>query len=127
MSLDFDLSKTSLPRDDDGQLIWTRATERLIFATMGVGINALTDKNAAEFYARVSFSERVNGVPTEFRTTAADVAQHIGLKTNASALTRAQYLKRLTSWDLDSAVRAYPERVESTETAPALIPEGTDR
>lgn len=76
------------------------AREALIFATMGVGINHITEDNAREFYERVSFIEKVNGasrhgwedgehVPVYF--TPDEIRRFIGLRTNASVLTKAKF------------------------------------
>jgi hypothetical protein len=81
----------------DGDL--SPLTQSLIFATMPVGINQITEKNAEEFYTRLNLIERVNG--TFLRTadgkdlfiTPEDIRKHIGLSTNATPRTRPQFLK----------------------------------
>ncbi len=76
-------------------------TEALVFATMAIGINTITEKNAEEFFKRVSFFEQVHspwlhtidesGKRVPRLLTLDDVRQHIGLRTNASKRTDVQF------------------------------------
>lgn len=103
MSLDFQLSnikdyKTKCWRED-GEI--NAITNTLIFGTMIVGINEITNKNWKEFYARIHLSERVNGnylhdsdrKPRYINEQ--DIKDHIGLATNALNETEAKYLNKL--------------------------------
>lgn len=83
-------------RSDEGWVM----TQGLIFTTMSVGINEITKDNVGEFFARTQMVERVDGRTcvqdsegNPVFTTLADVVRHIGLRTNASPLTRAQFLR----------------------------------
>jgi len=72
----------------------------LIFASMPVGIQHITEDNAREFYARVSFWEKVNGAyrmneDGDVPFTADDVRRFIGLRTNVSTITAAQFRKNV--------------------------------
>ena len=75
-------------------------TSSLIWATMAVGINKITEKNALDFYKRVNAFERIFDA---YRTSAEgpvyftleEIRQHIGLYTNASPLTEAEFRKNL--------------------------------
>lgn len=84
---DFDNLDSSLP--DAG-----------IWAAHGVGIPHLTEKNADEFFIRVSFWERVLGAyrmnekGEDVRFTREDVTRLLGLRTNATAHTKAQFIKK---------------------------------
>lgn len=90
----------------DSDRFMTGLTEALIYATMGIGMNTITEKNAADFYKRIAFYEAVHGTwlrkasepdaegkwhleprPITFE----DVQAHIGLRTNASKFTDAQF------------------------------------
>lgn len=133
MALTWDISKidgkddlcwVEAPEDEPmrgivkGEKYLNPLTECMIFMTLATGIGRITLKNAAEFYARVSFLEDLqgnmlvrpadeNGVRAEgldARITAEEVWKHIGLVTNASFKdeTRAVWLKRFNR-DLDSA------------------------
>lgn len=76
--------------------------EALIWATMAVGINHITLDNARDFYARVSFWEKIAGAyrfdPNgPVYLTPEDVLRFVGLRTNASPKTKAQFYK--SAWD----------------------------
>lgn len=74
---------------------WT-LNESLIWATMAVGINVITVENARDFFARVSFWEKVIGAyrfneAGPVYITPEDVLRFVGLKTNATPLTKAKF------------------------------------
>jgi hypothetical protein len=127
MALTYDLSNTALPRDDNGRLIWSTATESIIFYTMAVGIGDLNEKNAPEFWARVSITERIHGYSPEIRLTAADIRQHIGLKTNVFGVeTRARWLKRIASSTLDASAEDFDRSADTSETRPSMKPSAAE-
>lgn len=72
----------------------------LVFGTLGVGLREITDDNVGEFFARLDILQRLEG---PFLTgpdggvaiTREDVARFVGLRTNASSETRAQWARRL--------------------------------
>lgn len=86
-------------------------SDSLIWASMFVGIDKITEKNYQEFYTRLSIHERLFGamlrkasVPeevnvavthTDLPCTLEEVRQHIGLSTNAERMTDLQFGKRL--------------------------------
>lgn len=103
MPLTYDWSNTdlSLDSDDDRTL-----ADAAIYATMGVGINHITEANCLDFFKRVSFYEKVNGafrnrVNVDTNTvedaffTAEEVVRLIGLRTNAGLLTLPQFRKAM--------------------------------
>lgn len=63
-------------------------TEYLIFSTMSVGMGEITEANWEEFYAREVLQWHVYG---GLKVTPEQVRQHIGLKTNASPITKAAF------------------------------------
>ena len=73
--------------------------EVLIWATIGIGMSKITEKNYREFFARVNFSEKVGGAWTHGEgmkpvyITIEDVRRFIGLYTNASEYSRAKFIK----------------------------------
>lgn len=88
---------------------WKKKTgavaDTMIWMTMFVGMNEITEKNAEEFYARIQLLEKLfgaylNQTDTETKVTEPkyitfdDVKSFIGLTTNASTLTRNQFNKR---------------------------------
>ena len=62
-------------------------TEALIWATMVVGMNRITEKNYEKFFARYCLSQM------ETKITLKDVKNHIGLRTNASTMSDTQFFK----------------------------------
>jgi hypothetical protein len=90
---------------DDDFAIMASATHALIFLTMSIGMGAITKKNWTEFYARVRAEEKLHGARRSQKLvdgkwvdcpiTAQDVKDHIGLSTNVSRMTEAQWRKSL--------------------------------
>jgi hypothetical protein len=75
--------------------------QTVIFLTMTVGINSVTEKNKERFLNRIKFMEnmtgavmRLNDEPHPF--TIEMVEECIGLTTNASTMTKARFLKNQT-------------------------------
>jgi hypothetical protein len=77
--------------------------QTVIFLTMSVGMNSITEKNKQKFFNRIKFMEsrtgavmRLNDEPHPF--TMDMVESCIGLTTNASTMTKAQFLKNQTQY-----------------------------
>jgi len=98
MSLNFNLSQIK----DHETFCWNAqgqinpVTQTLIFLTMFTGLNKITPSNFGEFLRRVMLWERVYGALLmddgwDRPITADDITAHIGLSTNASALTKRQF------------------------------------
>lgn len=109
MPLTYDLSEVK-DRDlsDDGWAL----TQALIFATMAVGINEITEANADEFYARVTITDLVGGPwllvdNKRSSITVEDVQKHVGLRTNASPLTRTKFLKQQVTSRMNDLAAQY--------------------
>jgi len=90
-------------KDEDNKRL-NPVTEALVFATMSVGINRITDKNVYDFYLRSIVAADIYGMPLTFwnadeRETRnfhlEEIKQHIGLSTNASTLTTNQFMKKM--------------------------------
>ena len=78
---------------------WSK-TEALIFATMSIGMNHITDTNANEFYARVKILEGALGSIVyidgdDYFFTVADIKRRIGLHTNGSTESKTKWLTRM--------------------------------
>lgn len=124
MPLTWDSSETALDNTNEADLTLREAG---IFATMAVGIQHITRENCLDFYKRVTLWEKVSGAyrfkavdgkaePHFF--SAEDVVRLIGLRTNASTKTKAQFNKSVVEsherwafpWDfkmpLDTPVEA---------------------
>jgi hypothetical protein len=94
---------------DDGKQVETMRweTDALIWQTMIIGLNNITEGNVDEWVYRLSLLAVLdNGVGTRFvddkwvRTylTESDVRRHIGLYTNATQQTRKEFEKRFLEW-----------------------------
>jgi hypothetical protein len=99
-------------------------TNALIWSTMSVGIRDINEKTIPEFYARLSvwesivgpmfYEEDENGKPTERGVTLDDLRKRIGLHTNASSMTRAEWRKNLAAY-FDRKADDYKRRAEQKE------------
>ena len=111
MSLNYDLSHIANWQELlDSSGCTTPTTEAVIFLTLFVGINEITEKNAVEFACRVHLFETfgdplLKGPNGPVRLTLADIQRHIGLKTNATTLTRARFLNSCVWPDVQSKVK----------------------
>lgn len=135
---DNDEVTTWVPDHDDpsgrykaGDRMWHPVTEALVWLSISTGINEITEENAAEVFARINLSERLNG-PQLIRAidpetgerpkdaaafiTPEEVERHIGLWTNASPKTRTQFLKTF-EYDLNSAAQRYERATKKEEAA----------
>ena len=75
--------------------------QTVIFLTMTLGMNKVTEKNKEKFFNRIKFMEdrtgvvmRLNDEPHPF--TMDMVESCIGLTTNASTMTKAQFIRNQT-------------------------------
>ena len=91
-------SKPSKPKDENESVV----QYTLNHLTMIVGMNKITEQNWEEFYARCVVLEKLNGAYMrrsmksglkDRPITVEDVKRWIGMQTNASTMTRAQFLK----------------------------------
>ena len=142
MALNYDLSKIKdfesvcfleAPADEPtrgitkGDRIINPVTEALIFATIGVDLGTITEANAAEFFARLRFTERLDGPmliraevdgkrPEGFAAfvTEDEVLAHIGLSCNVTPKSRSAWLKKF-SRDLDRIVSGFQRKQEERD------------
>ena len=79
--------------------------QTLIFLTMNIGMNEITKKNYKKFYNRLHFLE--SQLPSGAYLTYADepypytrdmIEELIGLKTNATNLTKSKFIKNATQY-----------------------------
>lgn len=88
--------------DAEGNM--TSTCEAMIWATMLVGINEITDKTIEEFAYRLEFDRKLCGT---FRSgddkpvSVATLRPFIGLKTNATTYTRIQFEKKTAKFFCD--------------------------
>lgn len=119
-------------KGDDGTTRLNVITEILVFATIPCGMPSITEKNVDEFYARLTMVQmlpiviggeaqpgkgyvievRDDGMTNRF-VTKDEVRQHIGLRTNASGLTRAGFMNSQVKGALDSLAGSFRKEVVS--------------
>ena len=120
MALHFNFSKvrdyqsvTTDPKDDTK---WHPVADALVWLSMICGFNQITAKNYEKVYHRIAAYQQVRGSYlrryneanelVDVYITYADVQRFIGMDTNASTMTDAQWIKRLGEiamegpWDL---------------------------
>ena len=98
MALHYDL--TDVKADWKSDDVWP-TTNALIMGTMSVGMNSITEKNWKEFYTRCYMIERIHGAwrynskGEPITVKPEEVKEHIGLGTNASRYTNAEFKKSI--------------------------------
>ena len=99
-------------------------TNTLIFYTMNLGINIITKTNVDKFILRLRMYEVLHGM-TKWRTVNGErinaisdtlIRNHIGLKTNASSLSDAQFNKNMLK-QLVREAQATSENMNRREAA----------
>ena len=127
MSLDFKFDKVAdyknvcweadpMPGRPDGKRV-AAVTERLIWATMSIGMGRITEDNYEEFFKRLALYETLilGWYRPTMRSTLAEVRKHIGLTTNACSKDEkeASFRKRvIDSWERGRLANA--KRAEAT-------------
>ena len=117
-----------------GDRMMNPVTNALIWATIGVDLPGIPEGDAAEFFARLRFTEQVNG-PMLIRAegedgkrpegeaafiTEAEVYAHIGLVCNVSKLTRTKWLAKFNG-DLDRYASRFETKRERAKAAVEAI------
>ena len=98
MALHYDL--TDVKADYKSDDVWP-TTYALIMGTMSVGLNSITENNWKEFYTRCYMIERIHGTwrynskGEPITVKPEEVKEHIGLGTNASRYTNAEFKKSI--------------------------------
>ena len=109
-------------------------TESVVFATMSIMMNTITEANWEEFYARLVMLEGVFG-PQRYRYTEAEgkvdlffqpeeIHRRIGLSTNANTETKAGFEKRMIREMRDTAerrLRAFKNTLPEPTEAPTPV------
>jgi len=96
-------------KNDDGTYKMKKIYETIILSTMIVGMRGITEENYEKFYNRLRLVESVNGAfffetkrgkhhPRYIKKE--EIKNMIGLRTNASELTRNKFLKRFDNKEL---------------------------
>ena len=114
----------------EGDRMMNPLTNALIWSTIAVDLPGITRENAPEFFARLRFTERLDG-PFLIRAegpdgkrpegedaflTVDEVIDHIGLTANVTPKSRSAWLKKL-SRDLDGHVARVERRMNENASA----------
>lgn len=106
----------------NGELQWNPVTEALAWGLMVAGIHSITEETWKEVYVRISAYERAvdsflkehdpkKGLVSRY-ITARDVYDHIGMTTNASRRTPAEFWKTAIRGGLEDRANAEIARLE---------------
>jgi hypothetical protein len=85
-------------------------TERIYFVTLVTDLGEITESNFGEFYARVKVYEAITG---DNSITLADIKRRIGLSTNVSNRTTAQFLKRMSELAQRKEYNSTPNQIKA--------------
>ena len=115
MSLDWNIGRCLDYKASIGPntLGW-QVTERLIFETMTIGLSKITAGNIAEWRFRLLYADRIGIIDKPVSVD--DLTKRIGLYTNASALTRPAFLRKMhlsLVEDIERIVRLESKRKQS--------------
>lgn len=97
MALTYDIKKCDQSACWKPDETMTSTCESLIWATMLVGINRITEENINEFAYRLEVDRRLNGVFSTLGdkpVTPELLRPFVGLSTNATVFTRLQFEKK---------------------------------
>jgi hypothetical protein len=89
---------------DGDRTIWHPVTEGIGFYMLTLGIDHLEEKNVEEFFNRMTLADTTFGAPimntTEgpYYISKEELRQHIGMRSNASRLTKQQFHKNLIQY-----------------------------
>ncbi len=104
MALTYDATKTALHWDDQTEE-QRQLTIDLPWLMLACGIQRITADNVRELYFRMNFWADLNN-NYAYRLSMQDLKDRIGIRTNISAETRAQWLKRIsTGYDRELSYR----------------------
>jgi hypothetical protein len=102
-------------------------TEHLIWLTLSIGINDITEATASEvaerahmFWAATGFGLDGSGVNAERAITLAEITRRIGLHTNAATMTKAAFNHNLIRIMREEAHRQLREQQRAAAARSAL-------
>lgn len=115
-----DYESTCFYTDDEcaeGERKLNPVTNALIWHTLSIGIGEFTEKNATKIYARIAVVEKLDGPSLRNADgprpiTPEDVQAHIGMWTNVSTITDAQFKKRVVDDVLNRNEREYKRAIK---------------
>jgi len=105
-----------VPSDEEGKFELGAVTHTLIWASMLIGMNSITEKNSKEFHKRLIEFEVVHGAGMLIedgdarQPTLKEVQSHAGLKTNATVMESRKWgnnIKRLVKEEANRRITGY--------------------
>lgn len=123
MSLNWSIKKVENVQeiiDDPDEAV---ITEAIVWSTIAVGFGEITEKNAQEFYARLSVYEQLYGTMLqaegkEIPLTPENISRRIGLHTNVFPnKTETQWKKGLTDRALADARRVFDKATKKEKVS----------
>ena len=134
MALSFDITALPhnikfFPYDSDSNYAMKPIVHSLIWSTMILGLNEITEKNLGEWCFRLNFEIRMHGKKAFMKRTSAmwdradtiftpsDLRPYIGLSTNASTLSRAKYVSNVTKHIAEEQARLHNAIMKEDATA----------
>ena len=103
-------------KDEEGKFELGALTNTLIWATILIGMNSITEKNSKEFHRRLIEFEVISGegmLVHEENTrqpTLEEIQSHVGLKTNATTMESRKWgnnIKRLVKEEANRRITGY--------------------
>jgi hypothetical protein len=123
MALTWDLTEIKdskelcwVPSSEEGKVELGVVTHTLIWASMLIGMNSITEKNSKEFHKRLIEFEVVHGAGMIIedgearQPTLKEVQSHAGLKTNATVMEGRKWgnnIKRLVKEEANRRITGY--------------------
>ena len=108
---------------------WHPVTEALVWSLLGIGMDNITSDNVDEVYTRLEMYGHVYGNSVLTTSdgkgrglTYEEIAQHIGMTTNMTTLTKVKFKNRLSNKIRESATRK-TEKAKSDFIAKKLLTE----
>jgi hypothetical protein len=113
MSLNYDLTKIENSDELFENDRMNAVTESLIFYTIFIGMNQITNDNSAKFFERVYLYEKLFGASVSFidednnrverKIKYADIRRHLGLHTNATSLSDTAFKNNMVKRAFEDA------------------------
>lgn len=103
------VNHTEVDTDPYDEKSWHPVCTGLVWLSMYCGFNEITEKNWEEVAQRIAIWQKFSGaylskdVTTHIYITNLDVQRYIGLRTNASRMTKTQFNKQVVRWATEDA------------------------
>ena len=112
-------------KSEEGKFELGAVTNTLIWATILIGMNSITEKNSKEFHKRLIEFEIIHGEGMLIedgknrQPTLEEIQLHVGLKTNATAMETRKWgsnIKRMVKEEAQRRIRAEEEEAKNEQS-----------